>query len=76
MELGLAWLAAGIGVGISVLGAGTGIGRLGAAALEAASRQPETAAETRTLMLIAAALIEGIALIACIVCILLAVKSA
>jgi F-type H+-transporting ATPase subunit c len=70
----MAYLAAGLGVGITVFGVGTGIGRLAAAALEAASRQPETAGDARTTMIIAAALIEGVALFACVICILLAVK--
>ncbi len=70
----MAYLSAGIGVGITVFGVGTGIGRLAAAALEAASRQPESAADVRTTMIIAAALIEGVALFACVICILLAVK--
>ncbi len=70
----MAYLSAGIGVGITVFGVGTGIGRLAAAALEAASRQPESAGDVRTTMIIAAALIEGVALFACVICILLAVK--
>ncbi|HRE57398.1 MAG: ATP synthase F0 subunit C [Candidatus Kapaibacterium sp.] len=71
----LAWLAAGLGVGITVFGVGTGIGPLVAAALEAGARQPETAKDARTTMIIGAALIEGVALLACVVCILLAFKA-
>ncbi len=70
-----AWLAAGLGLGITVFGVGTGIGRLAAAALEASSRQPENAGDIRTTMIIGAALIEGVALLAGVVCILLAVKN-
>lgn len=70
-----AWLASGVGVGITVFGVGTGIGRLGAAAIEAVSRQPENTGDVRTTMIIAAALIEGLALFACVICILLAMKS-
>ncbi len=69
-----AYLSAGLGAGISVIGAGIGIGRLAAAALEAGARQPEAAGDTRTTMIIAAALIEGVALFACVICIILAVK--
>ncbi|MCU0329786.1 MAG: ATP synthase F0 subunit C [Candidatus Kapabacteria bacterium] len=69
-----AWLAAGLGVGITVFGVGTGIGRLAAAALEASSRQPENAGDVRTTMIIGAALIEGVALFACVICIILANK--
>jgi F-type H+-transporting ATPase subunit c len=73
MDLG--WLAAGIGAGIAVIGASLGIGKLAASALEAMGRQPEAAGPIRTNMIIAAALIEGIAFFALVICILLAVKS-
>ena len=71
----LAWLGAGIGAGIAVIGAGLGIGKLAGSALEAMGRQPEAAGAIRTTMIIAAALIEGIAFFALVICILLAVKA-
>ena len=71
----LAWLAAGIGAGIALVGAGLGIGKLAAAALESIGRQPEAAGPIRTTMIIAAALIEGIAFFALVICIMLAIKS-
>ncbi|MBL7975458.1 MAG: ATP synthase F0 subunit C [Candidatus Kapabacteria bacterium] len=71
---GFAWLAAGLGCGVTVIGVGTGIGRLAASALEAGARQPEAAGEVRTTMIIGAALIEGVALFAMVVCVLLAIK--
>jgi len=49
-----------IGGGLVVIGAGIGIGKIGASALEAMARQPELAGKIQTVMLIAAALIEGI----------------
>lgn len=70
----LAWLGAGIGAGIAVIGAGLGIGKLAGSALEAMGRQPEAAGPIRTAMIIAAALIEGVAFFALVICILLAVK--
>lgn len=73
MELG--FLGAGIGAGIAVIGAGLGIGKLASSALEAMGRQPEAAGAIRTAMIIAAALIEGVAFFALVVCILLAVKA-
>jgi F-type H+-transporting ATPase subunit c len=73
MDLG--FLAAGIGAGIAVLGAGLGIGKLAGSALEAMGRQPEAAGPLRTTMIIAAALIEGVAFFALVICILLALKS-
>jgi len=71
----LAWLAAGIGAAIVVVGAGFGIGKLAAAAMEAIGRQPEAAGDIRGSMIIMAALIEGIALFAVVVCLLLAIKT-
>ena len=69
----LAYLGAGIGIAGAVIGAGLGIGRLAAPAMEGTARQPEAANDIRTSMIIAAALIEGVAIIAEIVAILLIV---
>jgi len=74
MDINMAHLSAGLGAGLSVIGAGMGIGKLASAALEAGARQPEAAGDSRTTMIIAAALIEGVALFSCVICILLAVK--
>jgi F-type H+-transporting ATPase subunit c len=73
-SLGLGYLAAGFGAGISIIGAGLGIGKLAAAAMEASGRQPEAAGQVRTSMLIAAALIEGATFFALAICIILATK--
>ena len=70
----LAFLGAGLGASLTVFGAGMGIGRLAAAALEASGRQPEAAGDIRTTMIIAAALIEGVAMFAAVICLLLAIK--
>ena len=58
----LGYLAAGLGAGLAVIGAGLGIGKLAAAAMEGSARQPTAAGDIRTSMIIAAALIEGVAL--------------
>ena len=50
-----------VGAGLVVIGAGLGIGKIGAAALEGMARQPEQAGKLQTAMLIAAALVEGVA---------------
>ena len=50
-----------INTGLVVIGAGLGIGKIGAAALEGMARQPEQAGKLQTAMLIAAALVEGLA---------------
>lgn len=65
---GLAKLGAAIGAGIAVLGAGLGIGRIGGQAMEAMARQPEASGDLRSNMIVAAALIEGVAFFAIIVC--------
>ena len=61
---------AAIGAGIAVLGAGLGIGQIGSKAMEAMARQPEAAGQIQTGMIIAAALIEGVALFGVVVALL------
>ncbi|MCL2312243.1 MAG: ATP synthase F0 subunit C [Firmicutes bacterium] len=70
----LAYLAAGIGAGLVVIGAAIGIGLIGKSALEAMGRQPDAASSLRTTMIIAAALIEGVAFFAAVICLLLTLK--
>ena len=61
-------LAAPIGAGLAVIGAGLGIGKIGQGAMEAIGRQPEASSDIRMSMIIVAALIEGAALFAIVVC--------
>jgi F-type H+-transporting ATPase subunit c len=56
-----------IGAGLAVIGAGIGIGQIGGKAVEGIARQPEAAAKIQTNMIIAAALVEGVALFAVVV---------
>ncbi|MDE6287658.1 MAG: ATP synthase F0 subunit C [Muribaculaceae bacterium] len=63
-------LGASIGAAIAAIGAGIGIGKIGGSAMEAIARQPEAAGDIRSNMIVIAALIEGVALFAVIVCIL------
>ena len=70
----LAYLGEGLGAGIVALGAGLGIGKIAGPAMEGSARQPEAAGEIRTSMIIAAALIEGVALFGLVICVLLALK--
>ena len=58
---------AGIGAGLAAIGAGIGIGKIGASAVEGVARPPEVASKIQTMMLIAAALIEGAALFGIVV---------
>lgn len=68
--LGISKLGAAIGAGVAVLGAGYGISRIGSSTMEAIARQPEASGDLRMNMIIAAALVEGVALIAIVVCLL------
>lgn len=63
---------AAIGAGLAVIGAGLGIGRVGGNAMDAIARQPEMAGKIQTAMIIAAALVEGVALFAVVVSLLVA----
>ena len=57
-----------IGAGFVLIGAGLGIGKIGASAVESMARQPEKADDIRGAMIVAAALIEGAAFFALVVC--------
>jgi F-type H+-transporting ATPase subunit c len=74
IELGWALMGAGIGAGIAALGAGLGIGKIGASATESIARQPNESGKIQTAMLIAAAFIEGVALFAVVVCLLISFR--
>jgi len=65
---GLAKLGAGLGAGLSAIGAGIGIGKIGSSAVEGIARQPEAGGDIRMAMIIAAALIDAVALFAIVVC--------
>ena len=67
----LAKMAAGFAAAIAVIGASIGIGQIGRAAVESIARQPEAAGDIRSSMIVAAALIEGVAFFAIVVCLLI-----
>lgn len=67
---GFAKLGAGIGAGLTAIGAGIGIGKIGGQAMDAIARQPEAAGIIRSNMIVIAALIEGVAFFAVIICFL------
>ncbi|NOY76594.1 MAG: ATP synthase F0 subunit C [Calditrichaeota bacterium] len=71
LSLAMAYLAAGLGAAGATIGGGIGIGKLASAAMEGVSRQPEAAGDIRGMMILTAAMVEGIALFAIVVCILL-----
>ena len=63
-------MGAGIGAGLVVIGAGLGIGLLAFAAANATARQPEAATVIRATVNLPLFLLEGVAIIALVVCIL------
>lgn len=63
----VAKLGAAIGGGLAAIGAGIGIGKIGGQAMDAMARQPEKMNELRSSMIIAAALVEGVAFFAVII---------
>ena len=69
-ELSLGKLGAALGAGLAAIGAGIGIVKIGGSAMEAIARQPEASNDIRTNMIIIAALVEGVALFAVVVCFL------
>jgi F-type H+-transporting ATPase subunit c len=68
--LSLGALGAGLGAGLAAIGAGMGIGRIGSSAAEGIARQPQATNDIRGAMILSAALIEGVALFAVVVCLL------
>jgi F-type H+-transporting ATPase subunit c len=70
-DMAIAKVGAALGAGIATVGAGMGIGNIGKSALESIARQPEVAGDIRTNMIVAAALIEGVAFFAIVVCMLI-----
>ncbi len=61
---------ASVGAGLVAIGAGLGVGLLAASALQGIARQPEATPKIQVNMLIAAALVEGVALFCAVICFL------
>ncbi len=70
MAAEVAKLGGALGAGLAVIGAGLGIGRIGGQAMDAMARQPEKIGDLRSSMIIAAALVEGVAFFAAIIALL------
>ena len=64
---GVAKLGAAVGADLAAIGAGLGIGKIGGQAMDAMARQPEVMNKLFTNMIVAAALIEGVALFAAVI---------
>ena len=76
VEVGLSHMGGAIGAGLAAIGAGIGIGQIGRGAVEGIARQPEASNEIRANMILAAALVEGVALFAVIAGLLAVLKTA
>ena len=63
-------VAGAAGAAVAALAAAWGIGKIGSSAMESIARQPESAGNIRTSMLIIGALVEGACLFAILVCLL------
>lgn len=63
-------VAGATGAAIAAVAAAWGIGKIGSSAMEATARQPESAGNIRTTMLIIGALVEGACLFAIIACLM------
>jgi len=74
MEKGLAFLGAGLAIGVGVLGPGIGIGMLVAKSVEGMARQPEVSGVIRTTMFIGIAFAEALALYALVIAFILSGK--
>ena len=71
LYIAFAYIGAALGAGLVLIGAANGIGKLASSAVEGIARQPEAAGKIQTAMLIAAALVEGVAFFALIVCLMI-----
>jgi len=66
-----AYAGAGIGLGLVVIGAGLGIGKLAAAMAEGIARQPSAATQITGPTQLALFLLEGVAILAEVFCLLI-----
>ena len=71
LDAAIGYMGAGIGAGLAAIGAGIGIGRIGGSALESIARQPEASGDIRGNMILTAGLVEGAAIFAIIVAVLI-----
>lgn len=70
----LGLFAAALGAALIVIGAGLGIGKIGAQAAEGIARQPEADKKISGVVILTAALIEGVALFGLVICFLIQSK--
>lgn len=66
VQLGFSHMGGAIGAGLAAVGAGIGVGLIGKGAVESIARQPEAINDIRGTMILAAALVEGVALLSAV----------
>ena len=71
----MAFAGAGIGLGLVVVGAGLGIGKLAAGVAEGVARQPSAAGQISAATNLPLFLLEGVAILAEVFCLLIVLKS-
>jgi F-type H+-transporting ATPase subunit c len=76
VNLSWAYAGAGLGLGLAVIGAGVGIGRLAAGVAEGVARQPSAAAQISGATNLPLFLLEGVAILALVFCLLIVLKTA
>jgi F-type H+-transporting ATPase subunit c len=74
VQLGFSNLGGAVGAGLAAIGAGIGVGLIGKGAVESIARQPEATNDIRSTMILAAALVEGVALLAAVAGLLAVLK--
>ena len=67
MHIGMAYLGVFLGAGLCLIGGAFGISKLASAALEGGARQPEAIDKLQVMMIIPAAMIEGLGLLALVI---------
>jgi F-type H+-transporting ATPase subunit c len=73
-DIPFGYIGAALGAGLAAVGAGIGIGKIGGSANEGIARQPEASGDIRGGSIILSALIEGVALFAVVVALLVVLK--
>ena len=71
---GMAWLSAGLTIGVAAIGTAIGIGQVASKGIEAVARQPEAKADIQRLMILGMAFIEALCLYAFLVALMLTGK--
>lgn len=71
---GMAWLSAGLAIGLAAMGTGIGIGFLTGKSVEATARQPEISGTIQRMMILGIAFTEALCLYALLIAIILAGK--